>query len=223
MILCVGPTASGKTLLLKRLQNIDSQIANYLDIPSTVSTVGTNIVFIKSKTKTTNVEEVGGSMDEIWHQYYADSQAIIFVIDSTNLSTIGNSCVSLFQMVSDINVKNTKPILIVLNKTDINCTANKEEIRYLLMIDNLIDSLPNQRIHVLEVSCVTGKVVEYKTAKPNSIFMRPYGGYLFLGIVGAVIVGHQLRIRYFPGGDRILAKVAQFGYKRHLQTKPDIK
>jgi GTPase SAR1 family protein len=157
MILCVGPTGSGKTLLLKRLQDIDFQINNYLDIPSTVSTVGTNIVFIKTKTKTLSIEEVGGSMAEIWSQYYGDCQAIIYVIDSTNLSTIGDSCVSLFQMMSDTNVKNIKPVLIVLNKTDINCSASKEEIRYLLMIDHLIDSLPDQKVDVFDVSCVTGK------------------------------------------------------------------
>ncbi|XP_054164074.1 ADP-ribosylation factor-like protein 16 [Oppia nitens] len=157
MILCVGQSASGKSLLLKRLQNIEFQATNYLDIPSTVPTVGTNIGFIKTKSKTITIEEVGGSMAEIWHQYYSDSQTIVFVVDSTNMSTIGDSCVLLCQMLSDTNVINTKHILVILNKCDKCCNQRKDEIMYLLMIDNLIQSLPNQQITVYETSCLTGK------------------------------------------------------------------
>ena len=156
MILIVGPIGSGKTLLLKRLQNRNLKIESYCDIPSTVSTVGTNIVFIKSNTKTIVAQEVGGSMTDIWNQYYSDCNSIIYVIDSSNLSKIGDSCIGLFQMVSDPNVKNRKPILIVLNKTDVYCSSDKQEVRYFLMIDQLIDSLPNQKIQVLESSSVTG-------------------------------------------------------------------
>ena len=156
MILCVGPTGSGKSLLLKRLQNIDLKIKNYSEIPSTVTTVGTNIIYIKSKTKTIELEEVGGSMAPIWDQYYSDSQAIIYAIDSTDLSQIGESCVQLFKMISDPKVKHIKPILIVLNKTDVSCNSSRDEIRYFLMIDQLIASVPNQKINVLESSCFTG-------------------------------------------------------------------
>jgi len=157
MILCVGPIGSGKSLLLKRLQNSDLQIENYCDIPSTVTTVGTNIVYIKDNSKTIVIQEVGGSMADIWGQYYSDSNSIIYVIDSTNLSKIGESCIGLLQMMSDSNVKHIKPILIVLNKCDISCSSSKHEIRYLLMIDELKNSLPHQRIDVLESSCVTGR------------------------------------------------------------------
>jgi len=53
--------------------------------------------------------------------------------------------------------------------------------------------------------------------------MRPYGGYLFVGLVGAVIVGHQLKTRYYGSSHRFMAKVAKFGYKFHLKPKDDIK
>jgi len=157
MILCIGPAASGKTLLLKRLQTIDFQSSNYSDIPNTVTTVGTNIVYIKNKSNSMLIQEVGGSMAEIWDQYYLDSDAIVYVIDSTDLSKIGDSCILLFNLISNINVKNIKPILIVLNKTDISCTSSIDEVKYFLMIDQLIDSVPNQSIQVIESSCVTGK------------------------------------------------------------------
>lgn len=157
MILCIGPTASGKTLLLKRLQNRDFQSSNFSNIANTVSTVGTNIVIIKDQNKSLIIQEVGGSMADIWDQYYLDCVAILYVIDSTNLSKIGDSCVLLLSLISNINVKNIKPILIVLNKTDISCTSSIDEMRYFLMINELIDSVPNQDIQVIETSCVTGK------------------------------------------------------------------
>jgi GTPase SAR1 family protein len=157
MILCVGPTGCGKSLLLKRLQTVNFQSSNYSDIPNTVPTVGTNIAIIKDKRNTLWIQEVGGSMAEIWDQYYSDSDAIIYVIDSTNLSKIGDSCISLFNLVSNPKVKNIKPILIALNKTDISCTSSIDEVKYFLMIEELISSVPNQSIEVIESSCVTGK------------------------------------------------------------------
>ena len=95
-------------------------------------------------------------MADIWPQYYSDSHSIIYVIDSTNVSKIGDSSIGLFQTLFHPNVKHLKPILIILNKSDISCSSSKQEIKYLLMIDQLINSLPNQKIDVLESSCVTG-------------------------------------------------------------------
>lgn len=156
MIICVGPSGSGKTLLLKRLSSGQLERISYTDIPNTVSTIGTNIVSLTIKESKISIQEVGGSMTEIWDQYYSDCAAILFVIDSTNVSKLGDSCTLLMQLVSHIDVKHKKPILLVLNKTDVSCTSSMEEIRHFLMIDEIMESVPKQ-IEVIEASCITNK------------------------------------------------------------------
>ena len=92
--LCLGPTGSGKTLLLRRLQNPKVD-----ETTPTVETVGTNLVSVpkaapakseKENKKRKNweekdcvgIREVGGSMAPLWASYYSPGKPVIKLFKS---------------------------------------------------------------------------------------------------------------------------------------------
>lgn len=112
-ILCLGPSASGKTLLLKKLQNINSVDETACTIP----TVGTNITTLKLPHFRTGVikhyalRELGGSMAPLWSKYYKTAGKIMFVVDASNLCQIAAAGVLLYSILVNPNLQKTKVTL----------------------------------------------------------------------------------------------------------------
>lgn len=117
--LCLGPKRSGKTHLLKALQDPDSIDETSYSTP-TVGTSIYNIIFPtdgedtlkstgnvvkdgedtlkvgkKGKTvvplKSIRVLEIGGNMAPIWRQYFDDVKKLIYVVDTANLCQISSA------------------------------------------------------------------------------------------------------------------------------------
>lgn len=104
MILCLGPTGSGKTLLLKKLQN-----SNSVDYTTTsVPTVGTNIFTIKSGNLLCEIRELGGEMAPLWHKYFRSVKKVIYVVDTSNLCQISAAGVLLYTILANPSLKNAK-------------------------------------------------------------------------------------------------------------------
>ncbi|KAK6183833.1 hypothetical protein SNE40_002393 [Patella caerulea] len=179
MVLLIGPTGSGKTLILKRLQahNFSGKggIENLDDVPSTIPTVGTNIVNIITGRRNSEltVRELGGSMAPIWNKYYKDTSAIIFVIDVSNRFQIASACIQLLTMMSssEVNV----PVAIVFNKIDMMTVMSSSEIETVLRLDEVVESA-TQKVSIFSVSAKTGKnlnnllkwiVENYQIERPN--------------------------------------------------------
>ncbi|KAK3711494.1 hypothetical protein RRG08_035828, partial [Elysia crispata] len=125
------------------------------DIPTTIPTVGTNLmtVFTSKKAEVT-VREMGGAMGPIWHNYYTDSSAIMFMIDMSKHTQVAISCVQLMTMLSHPATQNTA-ILILLNKTDNSNGMNWPEVQSLMRLDQ-VTKHATQSISVLEISAKTG-------------------------------------------------------------------
>ena len=115
MCLVLGCAGTGKTLLLKRLhQSWGSRPASSsaaadlaMDIPSTVPTVGTELVTLSARGRGSassggefTLREVGGSMAPIWHNYYKGCAAVIFVIDLSNRVQVSAAGILLYQVSS---------------------------------------------------------------------------------------------------------------------------
>lgn len=93
MILCLGPTGGGKTLLLKKLQNVD----NVDRTTPSVSTIGTNLFDIKFSNGTqVSVRELGGMMAPLWKNYFSNINKVIYVVDASNLCQISAAGVLLY-------------------------------------------------------------------------------------------------------------------------------
>ncbi|ESO94628.1 hypothetical protein LOTGIDRAFT_227376 [Lottia gigantea] len=160
MVLLVGPTSSGKTLMLKRLQchnfTVKGGIENLDNVPSTIPTVGTNMVNVVTGRRTAEitVRELGGTMAPIWQKYYKDSYAIIFMIDISNRFQLSAACIQLLMLMSspDTNI----PIAIVFNKTDSLSIMSRSEIESVLRLDEILETA-TQKMTVFHVSAKTGK------------------------------------------------------------------
>lgn len=111
MCLCLGPTGSGKTLLLKKLQYI-----NAVDETTTaVPTVGTNIFRLKRANIQIEVRELGGIMAPIWPKYFGGLSKIMFVVDASNLCQISAAGVLLYTVLAHPQIKNMKVCTYVFN------------------------------------------------------------------------------------------------------------
>ncbi|XP_039260900.2 ADP-ribosylation factor-like protein 16 [Styela clava] len=182
MILVIGPTGSGKTLLLKQLEELSKNshlssakkkdksqsdlhdakplTSNDQDdarenVPATMPTMGTNICAIKfPRKKEINLKEVGGSMAPIWKSSYEDAEKVIYVIDFSNPFQVSSTTIRLLEMLSDEKLKD-KNILLLLNKIDNFTTVYPAEMRYMLMLDSIISHAP-QTITTIESSAKYG-------------------------------------------------------------------
>lgn len=108
MCLCLGPTGSGKTLLLKKLQNKE-----VIDITSDPTpTVGVNLfnIILGEPPREITIREVGGAMAPIWRNYYPGVKQVIYVVDTSNLCQISAAGTMFYGILADPLLKKAKVI-----------------------------------------------------------------------------------------------------------------
>lgn len=190
MILLVGPSGVGKTLLLKQLEETSksfdkkarhkdgistsgsmSGFAQATEIAAaTVPTIGTNLMSLNfGKKKAVDVREVGGSMGPLWKNYYKDAAKIIYVIDISNPHQVSSATCRLLEMLNSRNVENT-PCLLLLNKIDNFSAVSHTEMKSMLMLDDILVH-GSQPITSLETSAKYGtgimEVIDWVTSEPD--------------------------------------------------------
>ncbi|XP_041633593.1 ADP-ribosylation factor-like protein 16 [Cheilinus undulatus] len=154
--LLLGATGVGKTLFLKRLQNLSLHgLGELASPPSTLPTVGTNLTDLTLKRKKVTLRELGGCMGPIWPSYFRDCSSVIFMVDSSNIAQISSSCIQLLSVLSAEPLCSA-PVLILFNKRDMPCTMSLTEIKSLFRMDDIITSA-SQAITTLEFSARTGQ------------------------------------------------------------------
>lgn len=158
MCLIIGPPGVGKTLLLKRL-NKCSTSGNYSsvgDVPSTIATVGTNLVnVVTGRRQEVTVRELGGCMAPIWHNYYSDCYALMFTVDLSNHFQLSAACIQLLDVLSHHNLQKV-PILLILNKLDRSNCVSRMEFDAIIRLDDLLRHC-KQTLDIVEVSAKDGQ------------------------------------------------------------------
>ncbi|XP_023684980.1 ADP-ribosylation factor-like protein 16 isoform X1 [Paramormyrops kingsleyae] len=157
MCLLLGPTAVGKTLLLKRLQklNVRNETPESGEVPPTLPTVGTNLTDLTLKKGKVTIRELGGCMGPIWPSYYTDCPSVIFMVDSANISQVSSSCIQLLSILSAEPLRGAS-VLVIFNKIDLPCPMTLMEMKSLFRMDDIIASA-TQPITILEASARTGQ------------------------------------------------------------------
>uniref|UniRef100_A0A224XX01 ADP-ribosylation factor-related protein 1 n=1 Tax=Panstrongylus lignarius TaxID=156445 RepID=A0A224XX01_9HEMI len=127
-VLILGLDNAGKTTYLEAAKT--KIIKNYKGInPNKITTtVGLNIGKIDVSGIRLNFWDLGGQeeLQSLWDKYYAESHAIIYIVDSSDRDRIEESKETFDKMISSENLLGV-PLLVLANKQDIvDCMGVRE-------------------------------------------------------------------------------------------------
>lgn len=129
-ILILGLDGAGKTTILYRLQ--------VGEVVTTIPTIGFNVESVTYKNLKFQVWDLGGqtSIRPYWRCYYANTDAVIYVVDSQDKDRIGISKQELLAMLEEEELK--KAILCVFaNKQDMEGAMTATEVSNALGLSSL--------------------------------------------------------------------------------------
>lgn len=109
LLLNTHGTHSGKTTILYRLQ--------IGEVVTTIPTIGFNVETVSYKNIKFQVWDLGGqtSIRPYWRCYYADTKAVVYVVDSSDRERIGINKQELLNMLGEEELKDAK-LLVFANK-----------------------------------------------------------------------------------------------------------
>ncbi|GFR85038.1 E3 ubiquitin-protein ligase TRIM23-like [Elysia marginata] len=120
-VVTLGLDGAGKTSILFKLKQNEF-------IP-TIPTIGFNVETVEYKNFKFTIWDVGGQhkIRPLWKHYYFNTQAVIFVVDSSNRERLDEAQSELVKLVQEKELKEAS-LLIFANKQDIEGCASIEEI-----------------------------------------------------------------------------------------------
>jgi len=131
-ILILGLDNAGKTTLLFRLK--------LGEVVSTMPTIGFNMESVTYKNLNLNVWDLGGqtSIRPYWRCYYANTAAVIFVVDSTDIDRLQIAADELAAMLAEEELRDAA-LLVFANKQDQPGAKGAGEISEALKLGELRD------------------------------------------------------------------------------------
>lgn len=129
-ILMLGLDSAGKTTILYRLQ--------IGEVVTTIPTIGFNVETVQYKNITFQVWDLGGqsSIRPYWRCYYADTQAVVYVVDSSDRERLEINKIELLQMLQEEELINAR-LLVFANKQDQPGAMTVAEVSNGLGLDTL--------------------------------------------------------------------------------------
>jgi len=120
-VVTLGLDGAGKTSILFKLKQNEF-------IP-TIPTIGFNVETVEYKNFKFTIWDVGGQhkIRPLWKHYYFNTQAVIFVVDSSNRDRLDESQGELVKLVHEKELKDAS-LLIFANKQDIEGCVTIEEL-----------------------------------------------------------------------------------------------
>ncbi|TGZ77045.1 ARF/SAR superfamily [Ascodesmis nigricans] len=147
-ILILGLDNAGKTTLLYRLK--------IGEVVTTVPTIGFNVESVTYKNLNFNVWDLGGqtSIRPYWRCYYANTAAVVFVVDATDHARLETAAEELNAMLNEEELKDAS-LLVFANKQDQPGVLGAAEISTALRLPDLKD----RSWSIFGCSAVTGEGV----------------------------------------------------------------
>ncbi|KAF8538705.1 ADP-ribosylation factor family-domain-containing protein [Trichophaea hybrida] len=147
-ILILGLDNAGKTTLLYRLK--------IGEVVTTVPTIGFNVESVTYKNLNFNVWDLGGqtSIRPYWRCYYANTAAVVFVVDATDHSRLETAAEELSAMLNEEELQDAA-LLVFANKQDQPGVLGAAEISEALKLP----SLKERSWSIFGCSAVTGEGV----------------------------------------------------------------
>ncbi|GAV05270.1 hypothetical protein RvY_15426-2 [Ramazzottius varieornatus] len=145
-ILMVGLDAAGKTTILFKLK--------LGEVISTIPTIGFNVENVVYKNLTFTVWDVGGQfiLRKLWHHYYQNAHALIFVVDCSDQTRVEEAREELFGVLEADELRNA-PVLIFANKRDLPHTMSAAQLTAALHLDKLGGRQVHKKTVFVSMSC----------------------------------------------------------------------
>ncbi|XP_013919323.1 PREDICTED: ADP-ribosylation factor-like protein 6 isoform X4 [Thamnophis sirtalis] len=135
-VLCLGLDNSGKTTIINKLKPYNAQVQDI------VPTIGFSIENFKTSSLSFTVFDMSGQgrYRNLWEHYYGDCQAIIFVIDSSDILRMVVAKEELDTLLAHPDLKHRRiPILFFANKMDLRDAVSSVKVSHLLTLENIKD------------------------------------------------------------------------------------
>eukprot|EP00164_Ancoracysta_twista_P016864 GFYU01028489.1.p1 GENE.GFYU01028489.1~~GFYU01028489.1.p1 ORF type:complete len:193 (-),score=9.13 GFYU01028489.1:315-893(-) len=151
-VLIVGLDAAGKTTLLEQLKSIFTKVPP-MPFDKIPPTVGLNIGRMEVNGTKLMFWDLGGQsgLRSIWDKYFAEAQALIFVIDSADEPRFDEARQALEYVLGNSDM-NGVPLLVFANKQDLSSAKPASYIENSLGLGH-----DGRRWHIQGVSALTGQ------------------------------------------------------------------
>ncbi|XP_071731132.1 ADP-ribosylation factor-like isoform X2 [Rutidosis leptorrhynchoides] len=142
-ILMVGLDAAGKTTILYKLK--------LGEIVTTIPTIGFNVEAVEYKNISFTVWDIGGQdkIRPLWRFYFANTQGIVFVVDSNDRDRVIEARDELFKLLNEDELRDAV-LLVLANKQDLPNAMNAAELTDKLGLHTL-----RQRPWYIQSTCAT--------------------------------------------------------------------
>mmetsp|Transcript_8866 Transcript_8866/g.14255 ORF Transcript_8866/g.14255 Transcript_8866/m.14255 type:complete len:192 (+) Transcript_8866:66-641(+) len=143
-ILMVGLDAAGKTTILYKLK--------LGEVVTTIPTIGFNVEKLEYKNILFTVWDLGGQTRtrQIWQHYYQNTDALIFVVDSSDRDRIEEANEELLKMLHREEMRDAV-LLVLANKQDLPDAMTTVELTAKLGLDGL----GRKRKWLVQETCAT--------------------------------------------------------------------
>jgi len=120
-VVTLGLDGAGKTSILFKLKQNE--------FVQTIPTIGFNVETLEFKNVKITLWDVGGQhkLRPLWKHYYLNTQAVIFVLDSSNQDRLSEAHSELVKLLSEKELKDAA-LLILANKQDVGGCASIESV-----------------------------------------------------------------------------------------------
>jgi len=117
----VGLDNAGKTTILYKLK--------LGEVVTTLPTIGFNVETVEYRNLSFTVWDVGGQtkLRSLWHHYFENSDAVIFVVDSSDKERLDEAREELDRILLDDRLRNTS-LLVFSNKVDKPLSVTSSEV-----------------------------------------------------------------------------------------------
>ncbi|VDO60018.1 hypothetical protein V3C99_006010 [Haemonchus contortus] len=155
-VVIVGLDNVGKTTFLEQTKAHFVKGYGALNPARITSTVGLNIGKVEINNTCLNFWDLGGQEDlrTLWVNYYDEANALIFVVDATRRDLFEEVATVFKQVMSNEYVR-MMPVLVAVNKSEIEGAAPAAEVRRILQDDHHMGDLA-----VLPVSALEGTNID---------------------------------------------------------------
>jgi len=129
-VLILGIDNAGKTTYLEQTKTKFNKNYKMMNPVKITTTVGLNIGKIDHENTRLNFWDLGGQeeLQSLWDKYYAESHAVIYIVDSSDQDRMDESKLAFDQMIANDSLCGV-PLLLLANKQDLESCLSVKAIK----------------------------------------------------------------------------------------------